>query len=152
VRWNRGVLGALAGNPLDDPRVQLVEADVVQRLGERQSWDAIVLDVDNGPAALTAAGNRRLYDRRGLEAIHRSLRPTGALAVWSATDDPRFSKALRSAGFDMLRHHVRARPNAGATHVLSIATKVAVNVAARPAKPATRRAQGPTQSRERRRR
>ncbi|MEZ4363896.1 MAG: hypothetical protein R3B48_27220 [Kofleriaceae bacterium] len=132
VAWNRGLLGPLAGRPLDDPRVHLVEGDVGARLGRRAGWDAVVLDVDNGPAALTAADNRRLYEGDGLRAIHDSLRPSGVLAVWSATDDPRFSKRLRSAGFDVLRHHTRARPNAGAIHVLSIATKLASG-GARPA-------------------
>lgn len=122
VRWNRERLGALAGHPLRDARVALHEGDVAERLGRGALYDAIMLDVDNGPAALSAAANARLYDTRGLSMIARSLRPRGVLAVWSVADDPRFSKRLRSAGFDVLRHHVRARPDAGATHVLSIAT------------------------------
>ncbi len=122
VRWNRERLGALAGHPLRDARVALYEGDVAERLGRGALYDAILLDVDNGPAALSAAANARLYDTRGLSVIARSLRPRGVLAVWSVADDPRFSKRLRSAGFDVLRHHVRARPDAGATHVLSIAT------------------------------
>ena len=104
VRWNREVLGPLAGHPLRDSRVQLIEGDVGARLGRGPTYDVIVLDVDNGPAALTAAGNRRLYERDGLAVISGSLRPRGVLAVWSVTDDPRFSKRLRSAGFDVLRH------------------------------------------------
>jgi spermidine synthase len=122
VTWNRGLLGALAGQPLADPRTKLYQGDVGVRL-RQGSWDAILLDVDNGPAALTAADNGGLYDAQGLRVIYEALRPGGVLAVWSATDDARFSKRLRAAGFDVLRHHVRARPNAGAIHVLSIATK-----------------------------
>ncbi len=125
VKWNRGVLGPLARRPLDDPRVRLFEGDVNAKIVPGAGYDAILLDVDNGPAALTAEGNRRLYDRSGLDQMREALKPSGVLAVWSATDDPRFSKRLRSAGFDMLRHHVRARPDAGAIHVLSIATKIA---------------------------
>jgi spermidine synthase len=121
VTWNRGRLGPLAGHPLEDPRTKLYQGDVGVRL-RLGNWDAILLDVDNGPAPLTAAENRGLYDAPGLRIIHQALRPGGVLAVWSATDDPRFSKRLRSAGFDVLRHHVRARPNAGAIHVLSLAT------------------------------
>jgi spermidine synthase len=124
VQWNRGILGPLAGHPLHDPRVRLFEGDVNQKITRGANYDAILLDVDNGPAALTAAGNSRLYDRGGLDQLREALRPGGVLAVWSATDDPRFTKRLRGAGFDVLRHHVRARPEAGAIHVLSIATRL----------------------------
>jgi spermidine synthase len=141
VEWNRGVLGGLAGHPLNDPRVRVFEGDVGARINHAAGhaagqaaarYDAILLDVDNGPAALSAAGNSRLYDRGGLEAVRAALRPGGVLAVWSATDDPRFSRRLRTAGFDVLRHHVRARPEAGAIHVLSIATLLAPERGARP--------------------
>lgn len=149
VRWNRERLGALAGHPLRDGRVVLHEGDVAERLGRGALYDAILLDVDNGPAALSAAANARLYDQRGLSVIVRSLRPRGVLAVWSVADDPRFSKRLRSAGFDVLRHHVRARPDAGATHVLSIATllspgerRAPVGSERGPAAPADRRRAG----------
>jgi spermidine synthase len=150
VRWNRGVLAALAGQPLTDPRVRVIEGDVGTRIGRGTSYDAIILDVDNGPSALTAADNRRLYDRRGLESIFSSLRPAGVLAVWSATDDPRFSKSLRGAGFEVMRHHVRARPEAGPVHVLSIASKPAETRAmarpgARPLRPAAARS-GPART------
>lgn len=120
VEWNRGLLGPLAGHPLQDPRVRLFEGDVWARVTPGANFDAILLDVDNGPAALTSADNSRLYDHRGLEKLREALRPGGVLAVWSAADDPRFSRRFKSAGFDVLRHHVRARPEAGATHVLSI--------------------------------
>ena len=125
VAWNRGVLGPLAGHPLTDKRVRLYEQDVAARLRPGADYDAILLDVDNGPVALTTADNRQLYDRRGLDVIRDALKPGGVLAVWSASDDPRFTKRVRSAGFDVLRHHTRARPNnSGAIHVLSIATKL----------------------------
>lgn len=148
VEWNRGLLGPLAGHPLQDPRVRLFEGDVWARVTPGANFDAILLDVDNGPAALTSADNSRLYDHRGLEKLREALRPSGVLAVWSASDDPRFSRRFKSAGFDVLRHHVRARPEAGATHVLSIGTKLAPSrpmrdeAAGPAARPAARRGPG----------
>jgi spermidine synthase len=121
VRWNREHLGALAAHPLRDRRVHVFEGDVRQRLGRGPGYDAILLDVDNGPEALSAKANAQLYDREGLAVLAASLRPGGTLAVWAVADDLAFSKRLRSAGFYARRHHVRARPGAGATHVITLA-------------------------------
>jgi spermidine synthase len=100
VRWIRGPLAHLTGDPLQDPRVTVREDDVVKILrSERQAYDAILLDVDNGPADLISKGNRRLYDQAGLEVIRTALRPGGLLAVWSAGPDQAFAQRLRRADF-----------------------------------------------------
>jgi spermidine synthase len=100
VRWIRGPLAHLAGDPLQDPRVTVREEDVVKILqSEHRAYDAILLDVDNGPADLISKGNNRLYDRAGLEAIRTALRPDGVLAVWSAGPDQAFAQRLRRADF-----------------------------------------------------
>lgn len=110
VAWNRGPLGPLAGRPLDDPRVRLDLGDVanVIRHAERR-FDAILLDVDNGPDALTQRTNGWLYGRAGLAAAHRALRRPGALAVWSVGGERSFGERLRAAGFEPETHIVRAR-------------------------------------------
>ncbi|MEO8505161.1 MAG: hypothetical protein ABI609_14770 [Acidobacteriota bacterium] len=99
-RWNRDPLGGLAGHPLRDPRVTVRLIDVA-RLLERESraYDAIVLDVDNGPDPLSAPGNRWLYSESGLVRTLEALRPGGVLAVWGAGFDPGFSRRLKRAGF-----------------------------------------------------
>ena len=108
VEWNRGPLAHLAGRPLDDPRVAVAVGDVYRQL-DGELFDTILLDVDNGPEALTLASNRRLYGRRGLERLHRGLTPGGVLAVWSAGRDERFRTRLEKAGFEASCHRVRAR-------------------------------------------
>jgi spermidine synthase len=111
VAWGRGVLAPLAGDPLDDRRVRVEVDDVVEVVARaREPFDAILLDVDNGPEALTLDGNRRLYTARGLARLHAALAPGGVLAVWSAGDDPRFVKRLAQAGFEAGRHRAYARP------------------------------------------
>jgi spermidine synthase len=111
VEWNRGAVADLAGRPLDDPRVQVEIGDVVAIIrGSSGAFDSVMLDVDNGPEALTAAPNASLYDDRGIAAIRRSLRPGGTLAVWAIRDDVRFERRLRSAGFTVRRTHVPSRP------------------------------------------
>lgn len=100
VAWNRGPLADLAGRPLDDPRVAVLESDVAAVIRERTaSWDAILLDVDNGPAALTAESNSRLYSEQGLRASLRALRAGGILGIWSSGEDARFTRRLEKAGF-----------------------------------------------------
>lgn len=125
VVWNRDHLGHLAGEPLEDPRVSLVEDDVARVIRQQpRSYDAILLDVDNGPAALTDNRNARLYRSRGLESIRRALRPNGVLAVWSASADRDFERALRRAGFAARTETVRARRGAkGPRHTIFLATK-----------------------------
>jgi spermidine synthase len=112
VDWNRGPLAAFAGRPLEDPRVIVRVGDVFARIGEtRDFWDAILLDVDNGPRAVNRPENARLYDQRGLAACRGALRPGGILAVWSAGPDPRFVKGLERAG---LKAEVAIVPTQGA--------------------------------------
>ncbi len=124
VAWNRGPLAHLAGRPLDDPRVQVVEGDIA-RLVRKASpdFDVILLDVDNGPSGLTEESNGWLYSREGLGRIRRALRPGGVAAVWSAGEDDRFTRRLQEAGFEVACHRVRAREGGkGPRHVIWVAT------------------------------
>jgi spermidine synthase len=124
VEWNRGPhgpLAALAGYPLHDPRVRVEVADVAIILrGNPQQFDAILLDVDNGPAAFTAPQNSALYDAQGIAAAHAALKPRGDLAIWSARDDAQFAHRLRQAHFTVTVEHVRA--NAAANRDANRAT------------------------------
>lgn len=114
VEWNRGPLGPLAGHPLKDRRVRVDVADVAETLrASRDRFDAVLLDVDNGPAAFTASDNARLYDDRGLAAARASLKAGGVLAVWSAWDDRKFEQRLRHGGFTVEVERVRARLKKG---------------------------------------
>ena len=119
VQWNRGPLGAFAGNPLSDPRVTVCEGDVGAVIrAETNAFDAILLDVDNGPAGLTSPMNDRLYGLAGLRAARKALRPGGLLAVWSAGPDPAFTRRLQEAGFDAEEVRVRGRGKAGGSRFL----------------------------------
>jgi spermidine synthase len=114
VEWNRGPLGPLADHPLEDSRVRVEVRDAGRTLIESIAmFDAILLDVDNGPAAFTAAGNRSLYSDAGLAAARKALRPGGVLAVWSAWEDRKFEQRLRYGGFEVSVEHVRARLKQG---------------------------------------
>ncbi|WP_370170144.1 spermidine synthase [Sphingobium abikonense] len=125
IEWARGPMSELAAGCLDDPRVRLVIDDVVAVIAHAQgSYDAILLDVDNGPDGLTAAANDRLYDAKGLQAARAALRPGGILAIWSAGSDDAFTRRLRSAGFRVDEVAVRARDNGkGPRHVIWFAQK-----------------------------
>ena len=124
VGWNRGVLAHLAGAPLSDPRVHVIEKDVAHVLKEAEAhYDAILLDVDNGPAALTSPLNARLYDAAGLTRAMRALRPGGVLAVWSTSDHPAFTERLTRAGFATRLERPSARLGGGARHVVWLAHK-----------------------------
>jgi len=120
VSWNRKHLGHLTGEPLDDERVSLAVNDVAHVIASGTSaFDAILLDVDNGPAALTDHRNEKLYRARGLEIARRSLRPGGILVVWSASPDRPFESALAKAGFSVRTETVRARRGAkGPKHTI----------------------------------
>jgi spermidine synthase len=125
IAWARGPMAALFGDSLMDPRANICSADVVEVIGSHASaFDAILLDVDNGPEGLIRKANDALYDARGLKAIRRALRPGGVLAVWSSGQNPAFSKRLRDAGFDVHEVAVRATTKrSGARHVIWFATK-----------------------------
>jgi spermidine synthase len=124
IKWNRSHLADLAGKPLDDPRVMVRESDVGLVIQEQeQAYDAIMLDVDNGPDGLTHEGNDRLYTQGGLSAAKAALKPGGILAVWSAEPDRAFSKRLRGAGFKMEEVPVRARGTKGRWHTIWLAEK-----------------------------
>lgn len=114
VAWNRGVLAGLAGHPLEDMRISVREIDVARILQtEQQAYDAILLDVDNGPDGLTRSGNDWLYSREGLSAARAALKPSGILAVWSASPEPAFSRLLRQTGFTVEEVTARARGRKG---------------------------------------
>ena len=125
VRWNREYLGHLAGMPLSDPRVSVQEEDVWESMRkETSAWDAILLDVDNGPEALTRRSNDRLYSRVGLKTSFSALRPGGILSVWSAAANETFSRRLKQCGFQTETVIVRARkPGKGARHTIWLAEK-----------------------------
>ena len=124
VAWNRGVLGASAGNPLHDTRVSVKEIDVARLLrSERNAFDAILLDVDNGPEGLTRNANDWLYSNAGLAAAFAALRPDGILAVWSAGGDSNFTDRLRRTGFEAEEIRVRARKSKGARHIIWLARR-----------------------------
>lgn len=121
VAWNREWLGHLAGRPLDDPRVRVVEGDIFDLLEAGSEFDVVLLDVDNGPDAMTVNSNRRLYNDRGISRLRAALAEGGVLALWSAGDDPRFAHRLHRAGFDVSVHHVSARPGGkGGRHVVFV--------------------------------
>lgn len=125
VQWNREHLGHFAGHPLDDPRCHIRLGDVGDILRHEQGrFDAILLDVDNGPEGLTHHNNNWLYSLEGLQAAFSALTPGGVLAVWSACPEKRFSVRLRASGFQLEEHRVRAHARGkGARHTIWIATR-----------------------------
>ncbi len=121
IDWNHGPLGCHAGRPLDDPRVEILVGDVMTHLAAAvQAYDAIVLDIDNGPEAFTVAGNNRLYAPSGLAMVHAALRAGGVMVLWSAFRSGSFERRLRAAGFSATSVTVRARGAVakGARHTL----------------------------------
>ena len=124
VSWNRGPLGACAGHPLQDPRVTIREMDVARILMDgQQAFDAILLDVDNGPEGLTRKENDWLYSINGLNEAYMALRPRGVLAVWSAGPDKDFMQRLRKVGFEVDEVRVRTRGSKGARHCIWFARR-----------------------------
>lgn len=125
VDWNRRLLGQLAGHPLRDPRVRVQIGDVAELLrNSPRQFDAILLDVDNGPNGLTRPENDWLYGPGGLRAARQALRSGGILAVWSVAPDSLFSKRLQQAGFKVDEVRARARGKGkGARHCLWLAEK-----------------------------
>ena len=125
VTWNRELLCGLAGHPLDDPRVTVHEGDVGQLIrSARGAYDAILLDVDNGPEGLTRKENDSLYSPAGLTAAMMALRPKGIFGVWSISPDQRFSKRLQQAGFSVEEIRARARgKHGGGRHMIWLGVK-----------------------------
>ena len=126
VEWNRGPLAELAGAPLRDRRVRVEVGDVSAVLrANPQTFDAILLDVDNGPSAMTSAQNARLYDNAGVATARAALTGGGVLAVWSARDDRKFEQRLRYTGFTVEVAHVRGRlKRGGPRHTVFIGRKL----------------------------
>ena len=124
IAWARGPLSALLGDSLDDPRVTLFEGDVAAAIAGGSPFDAILLDVDNGPDGLSRPENDRLYSANGLGIAKKALTPGGHLAVWSSAPDARFSKRLRQSGMAVEELTVRARSTGrGGRHTIWFATK-----------------------------
>lgn len=123
VEWNRGPLGDCAGNPLNDARSRVHVGDVAELLTSGARYDAILLDVDNGPEGLTHNDNNWLYSHEGLAASFKSLNSGGMLAVWSAGPDQLFTIRLKKAGFRVQMRTVRARPGKGSHHTIWLAQK-----------------------------
>jgi spermidine synthase len=126
VTWARGPMAEVFGRSLTDPRVSVRETDVSHVIrASRSMFDAILLDVDNGPEGLTREANDALYDRDGLNAARAALHPGGVLAVWSSGPNPGFTQRLRNVGFDVDEVRVRANGlRGGARHIVWIATSV----------------------------
>ena len=125
IEWARGPMADLAAGCLDDARVTLEQADVADMIAAgRGSYDAILLDVDNGPDGLVRQANDRLYSARGIAAAMAALRPGGIMAIWSAGPDPAFAARLSRAGLKVEEVVVRARSNGkGPRHIIWFATK-----------------------------
>lgn len=120
VEWNKLHLGRLAGDPLDDPRARLHVGDVGELLRTAGRWDAILLDVDNGPDAFTQVGNGWLYGLEGLKRTRMALRPGGTLVYWSAYPSPEFVDRTRRAGLRTETRTVRAHAGKGPRHTLFV--------------------------------
>jgi spermidine synthase len=125
IAWARGPMKDIFGGSLEDSRAAIREADVIEVIKSgAKAFDAILLDVDNGPEGLIRKANDALYDAGGLQAVNRALRPGGVLAVWSSGPNPKFTKRLRDAGFAVNEVAVRATTKrSGARHVIWFATK-----------------------------
>ncbi len=125
VEWNRGPLGPLAGHPLKDKRVRVETGDVAVTLSScLGQFDAVLLDVDNGPAAFTGSNNAGLYDNRGIAAARAALKMDGVLAVWAAQDDRKFEQRLRQGRFDVQVQRVRGRlKKGGPRHTIFLSHK-----------------------------
>ncbi len=124
ISWARGPMSALFEGCLDDPRVTVHQGDVLALIrSAKAQYDAILLDVDNGPDGLTRAANEGLYSARGLEAVRQALKPGGVLTVWSSAPDERFTQRVKAAGFGVETVPVRAHGKRGARHVIWVAVK-----------------------------
>lgn len=119
IAWNSNPAYHLAADAMADPRVIVRQQDVAEVIREaRGVFDSIILDVDNGPAALSAVGNDRLYDSAGLRMARSALRPAGCVAFWSAAPDQAFERRMIHAGFTVEVERCRAHANSGARHTI----------------------------------
>jgi len=120
IEWNKGPLAPFANHPLDDKRTELVQGDVAKIIrGARNEYDAIMLDIDNGPSPLVNERNGWLYTYHGLLAIRSALKNGGKVAIWSADDDPRFVALMKRNGFRAEKHHIQVhKGKGGIRHVI----------------------------------
>ena len=126
ITWNEGPLGACAGYPAGDPRARVHQGDVGEVLAAAdQHYDAVLLDVDNGPEGMTRRANDRLYAYDGLIDAYQALKPGGTLAVWSASPDKPFLGRLQKTGFDVVERRVRAHGSKGSRHIIWFAKRPA---------------------------
>jgi spermidine synthase len=124
IAWARGEMAEVFGGSLEDRRVKIREGDVLAMiLDGAGAYDAIMLDVDNGPDGLTRKANDALYDAAGLAAAKKALKPGGVLAIWSSGPDENFTRRLRKAGFSVDENPVRAGRKRGARHMIWIAVR-----------------------------
>lgn len=129
IEWAKGPMAHHTGKCLDDPRLTLEITDVADPIGEaadgmRPQFDAILLDVDNGPDGLVRAANDKLYSPKSLREMREAMTACGILSIWSAAEDPRFTRRLEKAGFEVEVREVRARPNnKGPRHTIWFARK-----------------------------
>jgi spermidine synthase len=125
VKWARGPMAEIFAGSLDDPRVTIHEKDVGELIrAGKQAYDAILLDVDNGPEGLSRVANDALYDDKGLRAAHAALRPGGVLAIWSSAPHAEFAARLRKTKFAVKEIAIRAKgPRGGAQHLMWTATR-----------------------------
>lgn len=124
IKWNKGPLGECAGRPLDDSRVTVHLGDVAELFTTgKATYDAVLLDVDNGPESFTHTDNNRLYSSESLQAIQRTLKPGGVLAIWSAWHDPTFPRQLKKLGFKVETRPFRAHKGKGSRHTIYLARK-----------------------------
>ena len=119
IAWNKDPRWPLAADALSDPRVTVREQDAAEAIRKGPgAFDSIVLDIDNGPVALSTVTNDRLYDSTGLHSVRYALRPGGCAAFWSAAPDPAFEKRMAGAGFQVEVHHAHAHGKSGRRHTL----------------------------------
>jgi spermidine synthase len=135
VTWNRDVFGHLAGHPLRDTRVRVREEDVGLVIAEKPAaFDAILLDVDNGPDGLTRDANDQLYSRKGLARARQALTPGGVLGIWSSSQDDAFVKRMQQSDFDVDQIMARSRGTRGSRHTIWLATPKVRGVASPPSR------------------
>lgn len=123
IAWNEGILGPLAGRPLEDSRVSVHQGDIRDLIEGSSPFDVILLDVDNGPEAFTRSSNAWLYEPAGLRAMQAAMNPGGVLAVWAAFEAPRFTSRLQKCGYEVDVIGVRARGGKGARHTIWLAER-----------------------------